>query len=301
MDFYTKIEPVVKDFYYDEANINEILLDPAIEVVGSDSVPNQNQAVQNTQNDNLIQKLMKQIDRLITNLNGMIQKAFLKFTNYIKRIMQTDRGFGDKCREAIRKNKPLEGVKLISYTYNEAVLEKELTKINQIMTKYISDLNGKSSYSALRDPNTANELDKSSDDIYKDLFRQMGTPSDVNNINTYFLYIKQQYRGEKKEQLFVASKVREYYNITEGKKELTKKIKASQSTILNQVAVLKSSLHNTIQNKDADPQVKKRAIRQCSNLSHLYNFYTKFIDVYLQLKIERIFIYRTVLKKIYRF
>ena len=82
---------------------------------------------------------------------------------------------------------------------------------------------------------------------------------------------------------------------------LMEKIKKSEGVVSNQVATMKSNLHNTILNKQSKPEVKKRAVKQCKNLTHIMNFYIRFMDIYMQLNLERLFTYRTVLKKLYSF
>lgn len=294
------IESSVHDFYDIELDIERIIsFEPAFE---AEQVADTVKDGANLRKDNeLFKRMGESVSKFITMINGMIQKFFLKFSNWIKKVLQSDMGFKDQCREAIRDRKPLEGIKLISYQYNEPALEKELHKLNGILTKFFNQMSNNTSYRALSDENTASDIDRTPDDIYQKIFSELSCPGDVRDINSYFLYVKNLYRNEKKEQVFLSSKTREYYEITEGNKELTKQIKKSQSIMANQVAALKSNLHNTIQNKDANKEVKKRAMKQCKNLTHIYNLYLHFLDIYLQLKIERIYIYRTVLKKLYRF
>lgn len=249
----------------------------------------------------LVDKMIKTVKEIIARINGMIQKNFLKFKNFITKAMQTDQGFENEFRKAFKSKQPLEAIKLISYEYNPGVLDAELVKVNKAVQKLLAGMSNKVSYTALSDVNTANDMDRTPDEIYEIIFKDLNCPSDVRDINTYFLHIKGKYRGEKKEMLFKSSQTTEYRNITKGHKHLMDAINNSQSTISNQVATLKSNLHNTIQNRQAAPEVKKRAVKQCKNLSHVMNFYIRFIDIYMQLQLERLFTYRTVLKRLYDF
>lgn len=293
------IESSVHDFYNIELDIESLSFEPATE---AEQVADNVKDGTNLSKDNdLFKRMGDQISKFITMINGMIQKFFLKFSNWIKKVLQSDMGFKEQCRTAIKNNKPMEGIKLITYQYNEEALEKELHKLNDILTSFLNQMNRNTSYRALSDESTASDIDRTPDEIYDKIFSKLSCPGDVRDINSYFLYVKKLYRGEKKEQVFVSSNTRQYYQVTEGNKELTNQIKKSEAIMKNQISVLKSNLHNTIQNKDANKEVKKRAMNQCKNLTHIYNLYLHFLDIYFQLKIERIYIYRTILKKIYRF
>lgn len=249
----------------------------------------------------MIDKMIKIIKDIITKLNGMIQMNFLKFKNYLAKIAQSDNGFKSSFKEAFVKKKPMEGIKLISYDYNPQLLDTELARVNKAVFGLFSNMQNKTSYTALSDPNTANDMDRTPDEIFQSIFKKLNCPPDVKDLSTYFLCIKNKYRSNKREILFTASKTQEYYAITQSHAKLMEKINKSQTLVANQVAVLKSNLHNTIQNKQVRPEVKKRAVKQCKNLSAILNFFIRFVDIYMQLQLERLFTYRTVLKRLYDF
>lgn len=249
----------------------------------------------------IIDNMIKTIQKLITKLNGMIQQNFLKFKNFLMKVAQTDQGFENEFRKAFKAKKPLEAIKLVCYNYDVNILDNELMKVGKSIQKLFSGMTNTTSYTSLSDANTANDMDRTPDEIYQIIFKDLSCPSDVRDISSYFLYIKKKYRMDKKEILFKASQTQEYYRITKEHKQLMEKINKQQSVVANQVATLKSNLHNTIQNKQARPEVKKRAMKQCKNLTHIMNFYIRFIDIYMQLQLERLFTYRIVLKKLYDF
>lgn len=276
----------IESLFYDIAMEEEVAKDPA---------------QPGREEPGAIDKMMKAIKELFMRLDGMIQRTFMKFKTFLMRVAQTDQGFENNFRKAFVAKKPLEAIKLISYDYNPDILHNELVKVNQSVFKLFSGMANKTSYTALSDINTANDMDRTPDEIYKIIFKNLGCPSEVTDINTYFLHIKNKYRQNKTEKLFKSSETKLYHDITKSHDKLTNEIKQSQSTVAQQVATLKSNLHNTIQNRQARPEVKKRAMKQCKNLTHVLNFYLRFVDLYMQLQLERMFTYRTVLKKLYDF
>lgn len=290
------IDQVVTEMQLFDDTINELFFDIAMEEEVAKDVTQASK-----EEPGLVNKMLDTIKKLFTRLNGMIQKNFLKFKMFLTKAAQTNTGFENEFRKAFKEKKPLTAIKLVTYDYNPDFLDAELKKINKNVQNLFNSVTNKTSYTALSDVNTANDMDRSPDEIYQIIFKNLSCPSDVKDINSYFIHIKNQFRGNKKEVLFKSSQTQEYYDMTKKHEFLMKKIGDSQAVIANQVATLKSNLHNTILNRQARPEVKKRAMKQCKNLTHILNFYIRFMDVYMQLNLERLFTYRTVLKKLYDF
>lgn len=245
------------------------------------------------------QKLMIQVQKLIKTLEGIIEKSSLKISNFIGNLLQTDIGFKEHCRKAMVENKPLEAVKLISYRYNDTVLESEMTRMTNIILNKINSV--KSSYQKLSDVQTVGDMDKNETELIEQLFEELGCPKEVTNVNLYFMYLKNKYRSEKKEQLFTARESRNYYNITQEYNKVNNVVKSKQQILKNQKSVIQANLNNIIKNKMTQNHIKQRALNQYKNVTHLYNFYAHFLEFYIQLRIEKILTYRTILKKIYHF
>lgn len=290
------IDQVVTEASLFDDDVNFLFYDIAME---EEVAKNVTQA--SKEEPGMVDKMIDTIKKLIVRLNGMIQQNFLKFKNFLMKVAQTDRGFENEFRKAFKAKKPLEAIKLITYNYNPNILDTELEKIGKSVQRLFTGMANKTSYTALSDTGTANDMDRTPDEIYQIIFKDLNCPSEVRDIQSYFLHIKGKYRGEKRELLFKSSQTQEYYRITKNHNLLSKKINSQQATITNQVATLKSNLHNTIQNKQSRPEVKKRAMKQCKNLSHIMNFYIRFVDIYMNLQLERLFSYRIVLKKLYDF
>lgn len=293
------------NLYIDQVVTEALMFENDIESLFYDIAIEEEVAKDNTQaskeEPGILDKMIKTVKELFAQLNGMIQKNFLKFKNFLTRVAQSDNGFDDNFKKAFKEKKPMEAIKLITYEYNPELLDTEMKKINAILIKLFGNMANKTSYTALSDANTVNDMDRTPEELYTIIFKQLNCPSDVKDLSTYFLYIKNKYRVNKKEMLFKSSRTQEYYEITKSHNKLTKEIQKSQTIIANQVGTLKSNLRNTILNKQARPEVKKRALKQCKNLTHLFNFYIRFVDIYMQLQLERLFTYRTVLQKLYGF
>jgi hypothetical protein len=174
-----------------------------------------------------------------------------------------------------------------------------MNKISSIILDKLQKL--KTDYTSESDENTAGDMDRKEADLYAKIFQEMHLPNDVNNINSYFIYVKDKYRTAKKETLFKASETNKYYKEATGFETTRSLINARQKVLAQQTATIQSNLNNIINNKMTQNSIKTRAVHQYKNATHLYNLYVHFLDVYTQLKIEKTLTYRLVLKKLYHF
>ena len=290
------IDQIVTEMTLFDDDVNMLFFDVAME---EEVAKNTTQA--SKEEPGMVDKMIDTVKKLFIRLNGLIQKNFLKFKNFMMKVAESDQGFENEFRKAFKAKKPLTAIKLVTYDYNPNILDAELLKINKVIQGLFNGMVNKTSYTALSDTTTANDMDRSPEEIYQMIFKEMSCPGDVKDINTYFIHIKNKFRVDKKEILFKSSQTQEYYQMTKQHSMLMEKIKKSEGVVSNQVATMKSNLHNTILNKQSKPEVKKRAVKQCKNLTHIMNFYIRFMDIYMQLNLERLFTYRTVLKKLYSF
>ena len=290
------IDQIVTEMTLFDDDVNMLFFDVAME---EEVAKNTTQA--SKEEPGMVDKMIDTVKKLFIRLNGLIQKNFLKFKNFMMKVAESDQGFENEFRKAFKAKKPLTAIKLVTYDYNPNILDAELLKINKVIQGLFNGMVNKTSYTALSDTTTANDMDRSPEEIYQMIFKELSCPGDVKDINTYFIHIKNKFRVDKKEILFKSSQTQEYYQMTKQHSMLMEKIKKSEGVVSNQVATMKSNLHNTILNKQSRTEVKKRAVKQCKNLTHIMNFYIRFVDIYMQLNLERLFTYRTVLKKLYSF
>ena len=285
-------DDVLIDFENNRMSIIEAYLEPVLEAEDVSSVDDASNKLKNTN------KFRVMITKAIETLAGIISRFTLKCKNIFQNIMQTDTGFKSSARNAIVDNKPLEAIKLIAYDYDDSFIDNQLNRISSEIIRLITS--AKTSYVDQSNPDIVHELDMSEDKLYSIIFKKAGF-SDVGNLSTYFLKLKTGYRRQKKEILFKSSETEKYYHIALSKDILKKKIDEQQHIISQQAATVKANLKNTINNNNTQDYVKKRAMSQFKNITHLFNFYTSFLNMYVQLKIEKNLMYRTVLKKLYHF
>lgn len=284
-------EKNLRDFKNSEFNIEYIFFDPCMEEDTVTSVDDKSNKM------NFAQKIKGKIEKLIKELIAIVDRFFEKVRNTLIRFAQTDTGFNDTIRKAISNNAPLEAVKLITYNYNNNFLDTQMNIISNACLSIITDL--KSNYAKDENSDSSNPLDMDKENLYNSIFKKANVSSDVTSLSTYFEFLKKGFRVEKKEILFTASKRTEYYNITNSRNKIEKIIYSKQKVLKNQISIIKNLLTNITNNPNTQNEIKNRALRQSANVTHVYNFYTSFLDMYLQLKIEYMLTYRVVLKKLY--
>lgn len=279
------IESNIKDYYNTVYEIECTFALPAFEA----EIPNQNQT--RTTGD----RLKETIDKIIKTLAGIIEKFALKLSNLFKSLMQSDTGFIRNCREAMVNHKPLEGVKLIVYQYNDSALDTAADKFTTAITKRMDALK----------QNFVNKEEvegvDTEEDIIAGVLQDAGAPSDVKNLETYYSYMKDIYRVEKKETLFTAVNSKAYYSIATSATNMRNIMNARQSKLKQYNSQISSGLKNMMNRSDITDEQKSRFVKRSRSLAFLFNTQTHFLDMYLQLKVEKIFTYRAVLKKLYHF
>lgn len=244
-------------------------------------------------------KIRNTIEKLIKNLRGIIERCTYTITAAIRKVLLSDKAFDKKLREAMRKNKPLEVIKVISYQYNDSFLDGELQKVTSACTNLLSEV--KASPADLKNPDKTT-ID-STKDIEKDLMQRLRIPAGENSssLNSYFLYLKKGFHAEKKEIQISSSDTQKYQNISANYRNIENLINSKTSTMNQQLERAKGVIQRTIDNREVSAELKRRAVKQLQNLGQVFNFYTMFLKMYSQLKIEETMAARTILKKIYQF
>jgi len=289
---FFNIEKEMKAFEQEESYLSSIFTD-------YDIAMEEDTAVDDTaQKQNFGNILLQKVKKLIDEISAMIDRLVSRIKNVIRRIMQTDEGFKKQIRTAIKKNKPSEGIKLITYSYNDTVLDDLYNKITKTVFSMVGSL--KTSYVEEKEDNNEHPLDMPKEKLYQHVFEKSGCPSDVTSIKLLYDHMRKIYRREKKETLFTADNTRMYYNITMSYSKLETEINAKNTLMRQQVSVLRTNLNNIIKNDRAADDVKKRATKQATNASLLYNLYSNILTMYFELKTECIMSYRLVLKRLYR-
>lgn len=242
-------------------------------------------------------KIRKTVEEMIKRVRGIIERCVLTVSSAIKKVFLSDKGFDKKLNEAMKKNKPMEAIKVISYQYNDQFLDGELQKVTSAC---VGLLNGvKATPSDLKNPDTTTIDDTR--EIDKELMSKLHVPSEIgSSLNSYFIYLKKGFHVEKKEILIKASEAQKYQNISMSYKNIEGLINSKTSMMNQQLERVKAVIQRTIDNREVSAELKRRAVKQLRNIGEVFNFYTMFLKMYSQLKIEEIMAARTILKKIYR-
>ena len=283
----------------DEYNTNEISLEclfcdiePALEALndtGKDDAPG----------PSVMSNIRQRTKQIVDHLIALINKAFSYLYNSTTKILQTDHGFSDQFRQAVKKQKPLQAVKLIVYNYQDGFLEQEMSKWDNVIQKIIRGI--RTDMKSLSLSGNANELDMKASDLTASVLKQIGAPSNVTDMGLYFLHLKRTFRKEKVERLFKSSELRNYYNMTQGCEKLKTVIQTKQSFMRESTQRIKNTLSLVTESHRVNDGMRKRVIKQSSNVTTLCNMYTSFLKAYTQLKTEEILSYRAVCKKLLRF
>lgn len=290
MIMFESIHAEISDYEDNHYTIESILFDSVLE---ADSV----NKLSDTDETALGRKLKERIEKLIKELMGIIERAFLKISNMLKNFLQTDEGFKKSCRTQMTKVKPLEAVKLIAYEYDDGFLESQIN----LLTQTILNLLGKIDMSQ-----SENETDMRlpANEIISKVLTKVSSDSSVTNVNLYFEFIKDRYRHSKTEQLFKASATREYYTKAMGVSSTKSFVESKRHVMLQQVGRIRNILNQSAKNVGTDKSslsLKQDLLKQSANASHLFNLYTTILNMYTQLKIEMHMQYRAVMKKLYQF
>ena len=253
-----------------------------------------------TNKENFAKKLLVTVEKLINEIFAIIDRFISNVKNIFTRIAQTDTGFRDHCRRAMVKNKPLEAIKLITYDYNDNYLEDQMNKMTRECISILTSL--KTEYQKENGAQSEFVLDmEKKKDIVQYILKKIGCDDRTTDINLYFEELKKNFRVQKKEILFKASLGNQYYHIATGIDKIESIAKQKQSIMKNQANVIKSDLMNITKNKTTQNDVKRRAVKFYKHAAGVYNFYTSFLKIYIQFKLERALTYRVVLKKLFHF
>lgn len=250
------------------------------------------------------ERIKRAVENFIKTIEGIIARGITKISNFLARVGQTDKGFESRCREAMIKNKPYPQIMLVSYQYNDNYLETCLQKGTSGVEAYLQTL--KTTYAKLSEEISAgssfeqDEAEAGGTTAFI-LRKYMNAGQDVDNLEKFFIEMRNGFRSSKKEIAFKAADARTYYNITRDYSKLKVVVDATQAKMKAQTNQIKSTLENIIHNEHVNEDVKRKAIEKFKKASEAYTFYVHFVDLYAQLKIEEVMTYRTVLKKLYHF
>jgi hypothetical protein len=239
--------------------------------------------------------ILKKLEEIIKAIVQLIEDAMAKLKVVFQRFLLSDKGFRNEVRKAETERKPLNGVRIIGYEYNLpflnnlyiAVMEEVKKMCGTITNTYKIDENS--------------PLNATNDEIQKNLLDglRINTP-EVDSMAKLLTYTKEKFRGTKKEFSVMSPKLGEHLKLTTEYQPMQAKINSDMSNFRLEISKTKSLIQSLANRPDVSDETKQKAIRQTSNLAHLFNFATRFSQLYTELRIEQMLASRVVVKKFYQ-
>lgn len=246
------------------------------------------------------ERLINGVKHLVDEIYAIIDRLIHKLNARIQRFLLSDKGFEEQYREARKNNSPLEAIKLITYDYDTTYIDHLNTNFTKTCFSLLSSID--TSYSALANTEKENPLDMSESDLTKYILQRSSVSESISDMNLLFEDMKNSFRRNKKEKLFTASRVESYYTIAVKQKDTIKNTVSEKERLLKgEARKLKDNLNMTIRNRQLPDEMRTRATKQAKNTMNVYNIYSTFLSIYIEMKMEEMLTYRTVLKKLYHF
>ena len=166
---------IIDTYLAEESNIYNMISDIALEADGQDIKDSET---------NVASQLLQKVSTFIQKILDLIDNAILGLKNTFEKVLLTDKGFQKELRNAEINRRPLNGIKVITYPYNDRFIDMVYKKIkdnvmgciNSFSEKYIEDEN--------------NPLNKSKEDMELFIYEKAGIPKEVDNTQAFFSYLK---------------------------------------------------------------------------------------------------------------
>lgn len=241
-------------------------------------------------------RIHAQIVKLTKSLQGIINKVSIQIRNAIQRVIRSDKKFQSQYASWSQNQTPNESVTLISYNYKPEALELDFQKM---LNATLSICNELKKASATISRGDVDAMDGHNGNVFQLIFEKMGE-RDVSNIEQYFTVLRDRFRNEKKEMTYYAGNMNRYYSIATGLQNTDRKIEAAKQRIEQATSQSITDMNRIAHDPQMTDQLKRKALHQYKNLTHVVSFYMRYCDLYLQLKIEEAMIYRRVIQSLYQ-
>lgn len=246
------------------------------------------------------------IQKFIAKIVAMIKNGMVRMSNWFERIMETDSGFEKELRMAELGKKPREKVSVIGYKYVDNVISSAYTKIKQATNEYVNRL-GKADIT-IED----SELTAKSNDIVKDIIKQLG--SNMDDPSRYFDELTRKFRGQKVELNIPKTAIPNYMKtyrihrqfnaiIQKDMENLLHVIRTVETNLRHQASKInynyKTAVKNTPNGENKPEKPTHYLKKYLNNLMKIYNFNVSFCNFALSLKTEQALAARAVLKRFF--
>jgi len=244
---------------------------------------------------NVGEGIFDRIKQIIEKIMALIERYLYQIKNLLKRILLTDKGFKDELRNAEVNNRPLNGIKVITYSYVPELLDGAGNKFKKVILSLINNIK-----TDVINNEENNPLVLSKSDFNDYIFKQLNAPSNIEDMNVYFKYIREKFRGNKAEKTIMSSSLPGYIKMAEDYKKIEAELERDLSYFKTKVLDIRTNLKVASKSPNITDEEKRKLITKMSNLSYMYNMYFSFVNIILELKIEMILHARVIIKKFYQ-
>jgi hypothetical protein len=244
---------------------------------------------------NVGEGIFDRIKQIIEKIMALIERYLYQIKNLLKRILLTDKGFKDELRNAEVNNRPLNGIKVITYSYVPELLDGAGNKFKKVILSLINNIK-----TDVINNEENNPLVLSKSDFNDYIFKQLNAPSNIEDMNVYFKYIREKFRGNKAEKTIMSSSLPGCIKMAEDYKKIEAELERDLSYFKTKVLDIRTNLKVASKSPNITDEEKRKLITKMSNLSYMYNMYFSFVNIILELKIEMILHARVIIKKFYQ-
>ena len=250
----------------------------------------------------LINKVVERVKALIKKIGEIFDGLRRKLLNRLRLLNETDKGFYKLYYKRKSMVKPYQNIRVVSYQYNNQVLDRPIEKLMQETTMCLDKLraiegttNGSSRISDILNAPQGKIIE-----VLLDPYIDGDSKGNITSVNDFIKYLVEKYRGEKKELVYRDTQLPQIEANALSTKDLANRcngyIKSAQEAY-NKLKVLEYQ----ISRNSTDDKVVKLITANAAKAATLYNAYSALIHAYYELKLEQSLNYRIILKKFYQF
>ena len=244
-------------------------------------------------------KVANKVKALLDKIRGIISALALKLKNRLRLVGTTDKGFLKMYYSRKSMVKPYDSTKVVSYQYNNAWMEKTLTKLLGEVTLCIDKLRiaeGTSNTNA----RISQIVSAPQGQMLQNLFSPyMDKPENVT-VTKFISYATNKFRGEKKELIYRSTQLPLIEKFAISTKDVSTRCENYIKTVESSFNRLKS-LEYQIRRNSENQRLLELISQNVSKAAILYNAYSALVHTYFELKLEQSLNYRQLLKRFYQF
>lgn len=249
-------------------------------------------------------KKLNIVSKLVQKITDIIGQFIQKVSSRLKLFLETDKGFTDKYLKQKSIAKPLQNVKVMSYTYNANVLNQIMTKITADISHALTSLatyaqTGAQNFSA-RDREILGEGAKLN---YAGLFGAYTKDPNVTSPADFVKWTITKFRGEKKNIMYNVSQIATIEQLARNSKEL-RVLSSDHITkarlLLNRIKAFTDRAKRLARAQGIGKEGIQQLLDNVNKATKLFNIYASICNAYYEMQLEMTLNYRVILKKFYQ-